>query len=217
MVERGQRTPSLEVLSDLQRALGLAPDLPAELIGVARRPIADHIVALLGAALACMSEPSLDVLAAGADISRDEVRQGLRALSDKLTPLGMVVIDDGATARLAPRPELQDELQLIGEPEQLRPMTTAQAEVLAICVGLGVATRGRIEAVRGVDSADIIATLVRQGLLACEEDDNSPGHPLVYRPTAKMLHVSSVETLEDLRVAMGVSPHGIHAETFRPE
>ena len=209
MIERGERMPSLDVLGKLQRALGLVPELPAELVGVIHRPAGDEVLSLLGAMLVTLTDCPLDLMARAADLERGEVRQALRQLSAHLAPIGIVVVDDGSTARLGPRPELQDQLSLVGEPEVLPPLTGAQAEVLAICVGLGLVTRSRIESIRGVDTADVLAVLVRRGLLECEHDDDSVGRPLVYRPTAKLLHVSNVETVEDLRVQMGLPPNGV--------
>jgi chromosome segregation and condensation protein ScpB len=104
----------------------------------------------------------------------------------------------------------------VGEPEVLPTLTAPQAEVLAICVGIGLVTRSRIESIRGVDTADVLAVLVRRGLLECEPDDDSVGRPLVYRPTAKLLHISNVETLEDLRVSMGLPPDGVLGSGIRP-
>ena len=208
--------PSLDVLGKLQRALGLVPELPAELVGVVHRPVGDEVLSLLGAMLVSVTECQIDLMARAANIERADVRQALRQLSEYLAPIGIVVIDDGSTARLGPRPELQDQLARVGEPEVLAQLTEPQAEVIAICVGLGLVTRNRIESIRGVDTADVLAVLVRRGLLECEHDDDSVGRPLVYRPTAKLLHVSNVETLEDLRVSMGLEPNGVTASGFRP-
>src|SRR6202022_628662 len=104
-------------------------------------------------------------------------------------------------------------VQLV-QPERLPRLTQEQAEILAIVIMDGMATRRRIEELRGAaqlsigadgpvslprDSSETLALLLSRGLLCAERDDHATGRPLVYRPTPRLLHVLGVETLEEAR------------------
>jgi hypothetical protein len=93
-------------------------------------------------------------------------------------------------------------------------------QVLAIVIMDGMATRRRIEEVRGAatlsigpdgpvslprDSSETLALLVSRGLLSAERDDHATGRPLVYRPTPTLLQLLGAETLEEARGSMGTA------------
>jgi hypothetical protein len=101
-------------------------------------------------------------------------------------------------------------------------LTQEQAEVLAIVISDGMATRRRIEEVRGAaqlsigsdgpvsllrDSSETLALLLSRGLLCAERDDHATGRPLVYRPTPRLLELLGVETLDEARGRLGVPAH----------
>lgn len=105
------------------------------------------------------------------------------------------------------------------QPERLPRLTQEMAEVLAIVIMDGEATRRRIEEVRGAarlsigpegpaslprDSSDTLALLLSRGLLCAERDDHGLGRPLVYRPTPRLLQLLGAETLEEARGRIGV-------------
>jgi chromosome segregation and condensation protein ScpB len=89
--------------------------------------------------------------------------------------------------------------------------------VLAIVIMDGMATRRRIEEVRGAaqlsmgpngptslprDSSETLALLLSRGLLCAERDDRATGRPLVYRPTPRLLQLLGADTLEQARVRL---------------
>jgi chromosome segregation and condensation protein ScpB len=93
------------------------------------------------------------------------------------------------------------------------------AEVLAIVITDGMATRRRIEEVRGAaqlsigpegpvslprDSSETLALLLSRGLLCADRDDQAMGRPLAYRPTPRLLQLLGVETLEEVQGKLGV-------------
>jgi hypothetical protein len=93
--------------------------------------------------------------------------------------------------------------------QQLPRLTQEQAEVLATVVMDGMATRRRIEEVRGAaqlsigpggpvslprDSSETLALLLSRGLLCAERDDHAMGWPLGYRPTPRLLQLLGAET-----------------------
>jgi chromosome segregation and condensation protein ScpB len=108
---------------------------------------------------------------------------------------------------------------MLVKPEQLPQLTQEQAEVLAIVIADGMATRRRIEEVRGAaqlsigadgpislprDSSETLGLLLSRGLLCADRDDHAMGRPLVYRPTPRLLKLVEAETLEEARLKLGV-------------
>jgi hypothetical protein len=99
----------------------------------------------------------------------------------------------------APERRFHETVAQLVHPERLPRLTQEMAEVLAVVIMDGMATRRRIEEVRGAaslsigsdgpvtlprDSSETLALLVSRGLLSVERDDHATGRPLVYRPAA---------------------------------
>ncbi len=114
------------------------------------------------------------------------------------------------------------------QPERMARLTQEQAEVLAVVIMEGMATRRRIEEVRGAaqlsigpegpvslpqDSSETLALLLSRGLLCAKRDDHAMGRPLVYRPTPRLLQLLKAETLEEPKRAIaGPVEHRSQAE-----
>jgi chromosome segregation and condensation protein ScpB len=126
----------------------------------------------------------------------------------------MQVLDDGSHVQLAPEKRFHDAVAHLVQPDQLPRLTQEQAEVLAIVISDGMASRRRIEAVRGSaqfsigpagpaslprDSSETLVLLLSRGLLCADRDDHSMGRPLVYRPTVRLLQMLGAQTLEEAR------------------
>jgi chromosome segregation and condensation protein ScpB len=171
-------------------------------------------VATLGACLAAVRQASLAELAAATGVSISEVRLALRRLAEQLEPAGMRVFDDGAHVQLGPEKRFHEAVAQLVQPERLPRLTQEMAEVLTIVIIDGMATRRRIEEIRGAatlsigaegpvslprDSSETLALLLSRGLLCAERDDHATGRPLVYRPTPRLLQVVGAETLEEAR------------------
>jgi chromosome segregation and condensation protein ScpB/DNA-binding XRE family transcriptional regulator len=139
-----------------------------------------------------------------------KVRLGLRRLAKQLEATGMQVLDDGSHIQLAPDRRFHDAVAQLVQPERLPRLMREQAEVLAIVIMDGMATRRRIEEVRGAaqlsigpegpvslprDSSETLAMLLSRGLLCAERDDHANGRPLVYRPAPRLLQLLWAETL----------------------
>jgi chromosome segregation and condensation protein ScpB len=146
------------------------------------------------------------------------VRLALRRLAEQLEATGMQVLDDGSHVQLAPDRRFHGAVGHLVQPEQLPRLSQEQAEVLAIVISDGMATRRRIEEVRGAaqlsigpegpaslprDSSETLALLLSRGLLCADRDDHAMGRPLVYRPTPRLLQLLGVETLEEVRGKLG--------------
>jgi chromosome segregation and condensation protein ScpB len=171
-------------------------------------------MASVRACLAAVRQATLAELAEATGWPVSEVRLALRRLAEQLEAAGMQVLDDGSHVQLAPDRRFRDAVGRLVQPEQLPRLTQEQAEVLAIVISDGTATRRRIEEVRGAvqlsigpdgpvsvphDSSETLALLLSRGLLCADRDDHAMGRPLVYRPTPRLLQLLGVETLEEAR------------------
>jgi chromosome segregation and condensation protein ScpB len=169
--------------------------------------------------MAAVRSATLAELAQATGQSISDVRLALRRLAEQLEPTGMQVLDDGSHVQLAPEHRFHPAVAMLVKPEQLPQLTQEQAEVLAIVISDGMATRRRIEEVRGAaqlsigpdgpislarDSSETLALLLSRGLLCADRDDHATGRPLVYGPTPRLLQLLGAETLEEARRRMGV-------------
>jgi chromosome segregation and condensation protein ScpB len=181
--------------------------------------ISDELVATLGACLAAVRSATLAELAAATGVPISDVRLALRRLAEELGRTGMQVLDDGNHVQLAPERHFHGAVAHLVQVEQLPRLTQEQAEVLAIVISDGMATRRRIDEVRGAaqlsigpegpvsvprDSSETLALLLSRGLLCADRDDHANGRPLVYRPTPRLLQLLGVETLEEARERLRV-------------
>jgi chromosome segregation and condensation protein ScpB len=221
LIETGKRRPSLRSWERIRGALGISEPLPEEAWRQQPREISDELVATLGACLAAVRQASLAELAAATGVSVSDVRLGLRRLADRLELSGMQVLDDSNHVQLAPEQRFRDAVAQLVQPERLPRLTQEQAEVLAIVIMEGMATRRRIEEIRGAatlsigsegpvslprDSSETLALLLSRGLLCAERDDHATGRPLIYRPTPRLLQMLGVETLEAARGTLRIAP-----------
>ncbi|PZR88678.1 MAG: hypothetical protein DLM67_20170 [Candidatus Nephthysia bennettiae] len=219
LIETGKRRPSLRSWERIRQAIGISEPLPEAAWRQQPREISDQLVATLGACLAAVRAATLAELAEAADVSISEVRLALRRLAEQLEPTGMQVLDDGTHVQLAPGQRFHASVVHLTQPERLPRLTQEQAEVLAIVIMEGMATRRRIEQMRGAaqlsigpegpvslprDSSETLALLLSRGLLSAERDDHANGRPLVYRPTTRLLQLLGAETLEEVRGRMGI-------------
>jgi chromosome segregation and condensation protein ScpB/DNA-binding XRE family transcriptional regulator len=219
LIETGKRRPSLKSWGRIRQTLGITEPLPEEAWRERPHEISDELVATLGACLAAVRSATLAELAEATGRSISDVRLGLRRLAEQLEPSGMQVLDDGSHVQLAAERRFHGAVGHLLQPEKLPGLTPEQAEVLAIVISDGMATRRRIEEVRGAaqlsigpdgpvslprDSSDTLALLLSRGLLCADRDDHALGRPLVYRPTPRLLQLVEVETLEEARRKLGV-------------
>ena len=85
-------------------------------------------------------------------------------------------------------------------------MTPALREALTILAYRQPITRADLEAVRGVQSADVLRQLMERGLVRIAGRDDSLGRPVLYATTKKFLQTFGLKSLRDLPSADGVAP-----------
>jgi segregation and condensation protein B len=77
-------------------------------------------------------------------------------------------------------------------------LTRAMMETLAVVAYKQPATRAEVEAVRGVDSAGVLESLVERRLVSIAGRRDVPGRPLVYVTTREFLEVFGLKDLKAL-------------------
>jgi len=77
-------------------------------------------------------------------------------------------------------------------------LTPAVRETLAIVAYRQPITRADVEAIRGVQSSDLLNHLMEKGLVRIAGRDESLGRPMLYATTRKFLQVFGLRNLSDL-------------------
>jgi segregation and condensation protein B len=162
----------------------------------------DARLALIEAALLAADEPlTLRRLAAAAGLTdNSEVRRLVQRLQE-------LYEQDGTAFQIE---ELAGGLQLLTRPQyhpwlarlrragnEIR-LTAAARETLAIVAYRQPITRAEVEAIRGVQSADMLHQLMEKGLVRISGRDESLGRPVLYGTTKKFLQVFGLRSLRDL-------------------
>lgn len=198
MIEKGQRNPSRKTLAKLKDALGIREAVSAPQPSEAGA----DLPAQLGACLASAGETELGRLSKLFKAPIGELRNAAAELAHRLAPGGLTVLDDGVSLQIAPLPSLHEIVRKLVAPTSSSPLSGAQAEVLAVVAHWGLATRRQVEEVRGVDSVGILSHLRERGWLEANQDQDSPGQPIVYRLSLNALQRLRVRTLEELQARL---------------
>jgi segregation and condensation protein B len=162
----------------------------------------DARLALVEASLLAADEPlSLRRLATAAGLSdAGEVRrlvQRLQALFDK-EGTAFQVEELAGGFQLLTRPEYHPWLARLRRAGHEIRLTPAARETLAIVAYRQPITRADVEAVRGVQSSDMLHQLMEKGLVRITGRDESLGRPVLYATTRKFLQVFGLRSLRDL-------------------
>lgn len=102
-----------------------------------------------------------------ADIN--EVKEAVKALQNKQTTEGVVVITTDSEVTLATNPACDVVIESLRREELKRDIGKAGAETLAIILYKGPVTRAEIDRIRGVNSSFIVRNLLTRGLVSKTE------------------------------------------------
>jgi segregation and condensation protein B len=172
------------------------PSLPIELLdGPEPGP---ELTALIEALLLVAPEPvTVSDLAQGAGVKPEAVETTLQSLGECLDR-GWVIQRHGETVQLTTAPRFAQQVRrFLGMDREVR-LSTAALETLAIIGYQQPVTRAEVEAVRGVDSSGVIATLLSRGLIEIVGRVASPGTPFQYGTTPSFLLHFGLRSLADL-------------------
>ncbi len=120
-------------------------------------------------------------------ISRNEFeRRGLRLLRF------------GKSVQLSTRPEYAMFIERLLQPVQRQNLTQAAMETLAVIAYRQPATRGDVEAIRGVKCDYSVQSLMNKGLIAEAGKRDTLGHPTLFVTTDTFLRHFGIASLDEL-------------------
>lgn len=157
-----------------------------------------ELPALIEALLLVASGPvAIGDLAEVAGARADEIEGAIERLME-IDDRGWVVQRHRDQVQLATAPRFADQIRrFLGLDREAR-LSSAALETVAIIAYRQPVTRGTIEAVRGVDSTGVIATLLSRGLIETGGRAETPGQPYHYVTTPAFLQHFGLSSLDDL-------------------
>lgn len=131
--------------------------------------------------------------------------EALRARYEADSASGLCLREINQQYCLTTRPELREALKRLFEPRQAAKLSNAAYEALAVIAYNQPVTRAQIEAVRGVNSDNVIGRLIERGLVEIRGHLDAPGKPAQFGTTDRFLlemGLSSVDELAPLEMMM---------------
>ena len=151
------------------------------------------------AALFAAEEPmSVDALAGFlGDADKADVRVALKALGEAYAPRGIQLVERGKRWHFETAPDLAHLLRR--EREQVRRLSRAATEVLAIIAYHEPVSRAEIESIRGVQtSGGTLDVLMEAGWVKIAGRREVPGRPTIYATTPEFLDHFGLASRRDL-------------------
>lgn len=169
---------------------------------VAGELVRDAPLALIEAALLAADEPlTLRRLGAAAGLLEGaEVRRLLQRLQAfyEQDRTAFQIEELAGGFQLLTRPEHHPWLARLRRAGNELRLSAAARETLAIVAYRQPITRADVEAIRGVQSADMLHQLMEKGLVRISGRDESLGRPVLYATTKKFLQAFGLRSLRDL-------------------
>ncbi len=158
-------------------------------------PLARAVEAALFAAEEPLAVAALAELLGGADQS--EIVRALAALTDHYRERGVHLVERGGRWHFETAPDLAHLLRR--EREQVRRLSRAATEVLAIVAYHEPVSRAEIEAIRGVQtSGGTLDVLMEAGWVRVAGRREAPGRPTIYATTPEFLDHFGLTTRKEL-------------------
>ncbi|MGD8240253.1 MAG: SMC-Scp complex subunit ScpB [Armatimonadota bacterium] len=131
------------------------------------------------------------------EVDESAVADIIGALSQALQGRGLQVVELAGGYQLGTRADHAEHLRRLRTPEPER-LTRAGLETLSIVAYRQPLTRPEVDAIRGVDSSSVLATLTEKGLLKIAGRKAAPGRPLLFETTSHFLSSFGLKSLDDL-------------------
>ena len=156
----------------------------------------DDLVRGVEAALFAAEEPmTAEMLSA--HLGGADVREALRELEEHYRERGVRLVERGRRWQFQTAPDLAHLLRR--EREQVRKLSRAATEVLAIVAYHEPVSRAEIEAIRGVQtSPGTLDVLMEAGWVRVAGRREVPGRPVIYATTPEFLSHFGLESRRDL-------------------
>lgn len=133
------------------------------------------------------------------DVPIEAVEDLLTLLTEDYQQRGIRIARLKDSVRMVSAPECAEYVQAFLGLEQTVRLSQAALETLAIIAFRQPVTRAQVEAIRGVGSDGVIATLEGHGLVDEIGQADTPGRPLLYSTTMAFLQHFGLQSLEELR------------------
>ena len=159
-------------------------------------PPADELVRAVEALLFAAEEP-LSVEQMSAHLGDADVRAAIALLADHYAGRGVTLVERGRRWQFQTAPDLAHLLRR--EKEQVRRLSRAATEVLAIVAYHEPVSRAEIESIRGVQtSAGTLDALMEAGWVRAAGRREVPGRPVIYATTPEFLVHFGLASRRDL-------------------
>ena len=156
----------------------------------------DDLVRGVEAALFAAEEP-MTAETLSAHLGGADVREALRELEEHYRERGVRLVERGRRWQFQTAPDLAHMLRR--EKEQVRKLSRAATEVLAIVAYHEPVSRAEIEAIRGVQtSAGTLDVLMEAGWVRVAGRREVPGRPVIYATTPEFLSHFGLASRRDL-------------------
>ena len=159
----------------------------------------DELARAVEAALFAAEEPMTAEALAGflGDAAVPDVRAALRSLVEDYAPRGIHLVERGRRWHFETAPDLAHLLRR--EKEQVRRLSRAATEVLAIIAYHEPVSRAEIESIRGVQtSGGTLDVLMEAGWVRIAGRREVPGRPTIYATTPEFLDHFGLASRRDL-------------------
>ena len=161
-----------------------------------------ELTAVLEALLFVAGEPmSLDKLAEGLEgTDTDRIREALDRLRQNYDAAGrgLQIVEVAGGHQIATRSECAPWIKALDKIKSATRLSRSGLETLAIVAYKQPVTRGEIEAIRGVDSAGVLKTLLERRIVRIVGRREGLGRPMLYGTTREFLHYFGLKDLAEL-------------------
>lgn len=161
----------------------------------------ENLTSVIEAILFVSGDPvQVDVLAHAMNLTVMELENSLNELRDHLSleNRGIQLNRSGNTVFLSINPSYAQQVELFLQPIQRQPLSQAVLETLSVIAYRQPATKGDVEAVRGVKCDYSVQALINRGLIEECGRREVLGRPILYQTTDKFLQHFGIESLEEL-------------------
>lgn len=158
-------------------------------------------IAVVEAIIFAAGDPiEAEKVAEGANVETETVHKFVRILNDRYeeNDSALEIIKLGNSYQLTARSEFADAVKAAMETKKQAPLTPAAMEVLTIIAYNQPVSKSFVEHIRGVESSNIVNSLVEKNLLEEAGRLDVPGKPIAYRTTQTFLRCFRLSSLADL-------------------
>ncbi|MBI3811738.1 MAG: SMC-Scp complex subunit ScpB [Nitrospirae bacterium] len=130
----------------------------------------------------------------------DKIREALDRLRQNYDAAGrgLQIVEVAGGYQIATRSECAPWIKALEKIKSATRLSRSGLETLAIVAYKQPVTRGEVEAIRGVDSAGVLKTLLERRILKIVGRREGLGRPMLYGTTREFLHYFGLKDLSEL-------------------